>query len=92
MFLLCCVTAHHKVSSSVEGQQEAHAAAAGNGEVITLPDLRRDPLPACQLGSAQRPGEYRLNQTKLAHCGVRALVPLIEHFGGRSEFWVVNII
>lgn len=65
---LCCVTAHHKVSSSIEGEQEAYAAAAGNGEVITLPDLRWDPLLACQLGSAQRPGEYKLNRTKLGHC------------------------
>jgi len=51
------VAAHHKISSSIKGQQEAHATAEGDGEVAALPNLRRHPLPACQLGPAQRPGE-----------------------------------
>lgn len=53
------VVAHHKISSSIKGQQETNAATEGDGEVSALPNLRRHPLPACQLGPAQRSGEYR---------------------------------
>jgi len=51
-------TAHNKIPPGRESEQEAGDGAQGHGQVVAVPDPRRHPLPAHQLGAAQGLGTF----------------------------------
>lgn len=58
--------AHHQVSPCNQSWQEACCAGAQeHGEVPAVPDPGWNPLPPCQLGAAQRPGQLPPSQSTI---------------------------
>ena len=59
-------SAHHQVPPCHQGRQEGPCAGAQEyGEVPAVPDPGWNPLPPCQLGAPQRPGQFLTSNSRL---------------------------